>query len=187
VRPPPSLQVSNSAGDPCICPANSGLFRFCPRLRVSLCKTKRRIWTSVSASKNSVPDSGGGDRFDDWVLGPQFEPYYLHHPVSANHSFPIRGQIGPFCRDFRPLTSHYFGLCGRRRILLALFGACLRIQKFRSRRREARARTSTHCAGNLALLPYRNSGAWVTCHFDQRKKAAGICALRSIRAANFRL
>jgi len=22
-----------------------------------------------------------GDRFDDWVVGRQFVPYYLHHPV----------------------------------------------------------------------------------------------------------
>jgi hypothetical protein len=41
--PPPSLQVSNSAGDPCICPADSGLFPDRPRLCVSLCKAKRRI------------------------------------------------------------------------------------------------------------------------------------------------
>src|ERR1700676_4605381 len=45
VRPPPSLQVSNSPGDTRICPVNSGLFRVRPCLRVSLYKTKRRIWT----------------------------------------------------------------------------------------------------------------------------------------------
>jgi len=41
---------------------------------------------SVSASKNSVPDSDFRDWFDDWVVGHQFEPNYLHHPV-----FPNRG------------------------------------------------------------------------------------------------
>src|SRR5258707_730790 len=32
-------------------------------------------------TKNSVPDSDFRDRFDDWVVGRQFEPDYLHHPV----------------------------------------------------------------------------------------------------------
>jgi hypothetical protein len=54
--------------------------------------------------KFSVP-ALGGDRFDDWVVGPQFEPYCLHHPVSANRAFPRRPQIGRFCGDFRPLNS----------------------------------------------------------------------------------
>ena len=76
----------------------------------------------------------GGDWFDDWVVGLQFEPDHLHHPVSANRTFPIRRQIGPFSGDFRPLTS---------RILVSAYGGafewgllapCLRIQKFRSRR-----------------------------------------------------
>src|SRR5258705_6442896 len=60
---------------------------------------------SVSASKNSVPDSDVRDRFDDWVVGLQFMPDYLHHPVFANRTFPIRLRIGRFCGDFRPLTS----------------------------------------------------------------------------------
>ena len=32
----------------------------------------------------------GGDRFDDWVVGHQFEPYYLNHPVFANRRFSAR-------------------------------------------------------------------------------------------------
>jgi hypothetical protein len=43
-------------------------------------------------------------RFDDWVVGHQFEPYCLHHPVFANRTFPTRLRIGRFCGDFRPLT-----------------------------------------------------------------------------------
>jgi hypothetical protein len=41
-----------------------------------------------------------GDRFDDWVVGHQFEPNYLHHPVSANRTFPVGRQTGRFCGDF---------------------------------------------------------------------------------------
>ena len=48
---------------------------------------------------------GVRDRFDDWVVGRQFVPDCLHHPVSANRAFPIRRQIGRFCGDFRPLNS----------------------------------------------------------------------------------
>src|SRR5260370_3608261 len=33
-----------------------------------------------------------------------------HHPVSANRTFPIRGQIGPFCGDFRPALSRILSL-----------------------------------------------------------------------------
>src|ERR1700687_3912412 len=36
---------------------------------------------------------GGGDRFDDWVVGRQFVPDCLHHPVSANRTFSKRVQI----------------------------------------------------------------------------------------------
>jgi hypothetical protein len=46
----------------------------------------------------------GGDRFDDWVVGHQFEPNYLHHPVFVNRRFPTRRQTGRFCGDFRPLN-----------------------------------------------------------------------------------
>src|SRR5260370_1003945 len=44
---------------------------------------------SVSASKNSVPDSDVRDRFDDWVVGLQFVPDYLHHPVSRYRTLPV--------------------------------------------------------------------------------------------------
>ena len=47
----------------------------------------------------------GGDRFGDWVVGPQFEPNCLHHSVSANRVFPALRRIGRFCGDFRPLIS----------------------------------------------------------------------------------
>jgi hypothetical protein len=31
----------------------------------------------------------GGDRFDDWLVGLQFEPDHLHHPAFSNRTFPI--------------------------------------------------------------------------------------------------
>jgi hypothetical protein len=69
------------------------------RLRLSLCKAKRRICPSVSASKNSAPDSDFRDWFDDWGVGHQFEPNYLHHPVvglkpSQAFSHLMRGNGG---------------------------------------------------------------------------------------------
>ncbi len=113
VRPPPSLQVSNSAGDTRICPVNSGLFEFVLVSASVSARQKGGSGPSVSASKNSVPDSGVRDRFDDWVVGLQFVPDYLHHPVSANRTFPIRGQIGPFCGDFRLALSRILCSAGR--------------------------------------------------------------------------
>jgi len=54
------------------------------RTRMCLCGRsllgRRPLCEFVSASKISVPRSSG-DRFDDWVMGLQFEPSYLHHPV----------------------------------------------------------------------------------------------------------
>jgi hypothetical protein len=56
---------------------------FSHALRVSGSVSSRqqgRGCAPVSASQISVPRSSG-DRFDDWVVGPQFEPNCLHHPV----------------------------------------------------------------------------------------------------------
>ena len=81
MRPPPSLQASNSAGDRCICPANSGLFEFVLVSTPVSADEEDGSRPSVSARRNSVPDSDFRDWFDDWVVGHQFEPNYLHHPV----------------------------------------------------------------------------------------------------------
>src|SRR5258707_734652 len=56
---------------------------------------------SVSASKNSVPDSDVRDRFDDWVVGLQFVPDYLHHPV-------FRYRTPRVIRAFVPRTAGFF-------------------------------------------------------------------------------
>jgi hypothetical protein len=60
---------------------------------------KAGFCTPVSASKISVPRSSG-DRFDDWVVGPQFEPYCLHHAVlelRLSSAFSVTEQNGDFC------------------------------------------------------------------------------------------
>jgi hypothetical protein len=87
-----------------IFPASCGLSGASGSLCNGLAGRKPGFCASVSASKISVPRSSG-DRFGDCVVGPQFEPYCLHHPVSASHPFSSRRQIGRFCGDFRPLTS----------------------------------------------------------------------------------
>ena len=43
--------------------------------------------------------SSVGDWFDDWVVGNQFEPYCLHHPVFPNHENSCRSKRGRFCGD----------------------------------------------------------------------------------------
>jgi hypothetical protein len=98
--------------------------------------------------------------FDDRVVGHQFVPECLHHPVSANRTFPIRRQIGPFCGDFRPLTSPDFGLCGCLRISVAIFGALSPHPKnpfpAAGLKREVRPRLEP----SIPTLGYRNSGSW---------------------------
>jgi hypothetical protein len=76
----PVFRYRTSLGVFAFFPRNAG---FRPFLVVSVSVSGERkagFCTPVSASKISVPRSGG-DRFDDWVVGPQFEPYCLHHPV----------------------------------------------------------------------------------------------------------
>ncbi len=50
------------------------------------------ICAPVSALKISVPRSSG-DRFDDWLVGPQFEPYCLHHSSFASLTVPASLRI----------------------------------------------------------------------------------------------
>jgi len=59
---------------------------------------RARLWIANFRSR-----LGGGDWFDDWLVGPQFVPECLRHPVFANRT--VRRQIGRFCGDFRPLNS----------------------------------------------------------------------------------
>src|ERR1700687_2489624 len=95
-------------------PVLAGFFEFVLVSASVSARQKGGSGPSVSASKNSVPDSDVRDGFDDWVVGVQFVPPSLHHPVSANRTFPIRGQIGPFCGDFRLALSRILCLRGPR-------------------------------------------------------------------------
>jgi hypothetical protein len=72
--------------------------------------------------------------FDDWVVGLQFEPYCLHHPVLANRRFPARRQTGRFCGDFQLPISGIFVSVGGQAVLRRFWTHCLCIPKFRSRR-----------------------------------------------------
>ena len=62
-------------------PRTAGFFEIAPVSASVSARQKGGSGPSVSASKNSVPDSDVRDRFDDWVVGLQFVPDYLHHPV----------------------------------------------------------------------------------------------------------
>src|SRR6267378_2364031 len=86
-------------------PRPAGFFEFVLVSASVSARQKGGSGRSVSASKNSVPDSDVRDGFDDWVVGLQFVPDYLHHPVLVNRRFLRRRQIGRFCGDFRPLNS----------------------------------------------------------------------------------
>jgi hypothetical protein len=57
-----------------------------------------------------------------------------HHPVLANRVFPAQRQIGRFWGDFRPLISRIFVSVSAHPFRRRYLGACLCIQKFRSRR-----------------------------------------------------
>jgi hypothetical protein len=126
VRPPPSLQVSNSPGYPRICPAERGLFE---SAHVSVSVSTRRksgFYPSVSASKNSVPDSDVRDRFDDWVGG------LAYHPVLPNRRIPGRVEMGRFCGGSAGIVPHFRSLQRPLRSLRPILASRLRIQKFRS-------------------------------------------------------
>jgi hypothetical protein len=98
-------------------PAYSHLWRqnwvFSHSLRVSgLVSTRdKSAFVPPSLHRKFPFPAMGGDWFDDWVVGLQFEPDHLHHPALANRTFLRRRQIGRFCGDFRPLTSRTWSLC----------------------------------------------------------------------------
>jgi hypothetical protein len=137
-------------------PRNAG---FRPLLVVSVAVSGERkagFCTPVSAPKISVPRSSG-DRFDDWVVGLQFEPYRLHHPALANRIVPVGCQTGRFCGDFRPPNSQtsvsaYGGAFER-----GFLALCLRIQKFRSRQPGSGPNSDRIRSRNCNFSSQRNS------------------------------
>jgi hypothetical protein len=80
MHPPPSPWVETFNSLYAFIAPEWGLFAPACVSAGGLCLAEGPVYWFVSASKISVPRSGG-DRFDDWLVGPQFEPNYLHHPV----------------------------------------------------------------------------------------------------------
>src|SRR5260221_11250696 len=83
-----------------------------------------------------------------------------HHPVLANRAFPAQRQIGRFCGDFRPLISRIFVSVSAHPFWWRYLGACLRNQKFRSRRPglgPKSGRTSSRNSAFHPFLPFRLS------------------------------
>ena len=133
-------------------PRNAG---FLPLLRISVSVSgagNAGFWEPVFALEISVPRSVG-DRFDDWVVGPQFEPYSLHHPALANPKFPALRQIGRFCGDYRHPNSRILVSTYDSAFEWGLLAPRLRIQKFRSRR-PGPATNSDSCAGRTQFTAF---------------------------------
>src|SRR6202022_1501699 len=144
-------------------PRTAGFFEFVLVSASVSARQKGGSGPSVSASKNSVPDSDVRDRFDDWVVGLQFVPDYLHHPVSANRTFPIRRQLGPFCGDFRPLTSRILVSAAVYAFRWRFLAPCLRIQKFRSRRRALSVKSDCTSPRKSAFCVAVIRDLWLRC------------------------
>src|SRR6266404_4139611 len=75
-----------------------------------------------------------------------------HHPVLANHAFPMRRQIGRFCGDFRPLISRIWVSASVGVVWWRFLAPCLCIQKFRSRRLGFERAYSGFCAAAIRNL-----------------------------------
>ena len=111
-----------------------GAFRTsCVSLEWSL-PSNKPVFEGLSPHQKFPFPAQGGDRFGDCVVGPQFEPNYLHHPVFANRRISGRRQIGRFRRDFRLLNSRISVSAAAQPFSRRFWAACLRIPKFRSRR-----------------------------------------------------
>src|SRR4029077_17167439 len=83
--------------------------------------------------------------FDDWVVGHQFEPSPCKPRVSGtapNRAF-LRGFPTTHFRIFVSVSAHPFWW--------RYLGACLRIQKFRSRRPGSGTKSGRTCSRNSAF------------------------------------
>jgi hypothetical protein len=108
----------------------------------------------------------GGDRFDDWVVDHQFEPYYLRHPALANRTVPATRLTGRFCGHFRPVNSLILVSVGVRAFQRRFLAPRLCIQKFRSWRPGLEANSGPH-SQQLRFSGQHNSRFW-----------AGVAAFR---------
>jgi hypothetical protein len=81
-----------------------------------------RILAACLCIENFRSRRGAGDWFDDWVVGHQFEPNYLHHAVFANRAFPRRPSFGRFLRGFAAFHFLDCGLCKSLGAFAVIFG-----------------------------------------------------------------
>src|SRR5258708_663060 len=81
-----------------------------------------------------------------------------HHPVLANRVFPAQRQIGRFCGDFRPLISRIFVSVSAHPFWRRYLGACLRIQKFRSRRPGSGTKSGRTCSTTSIVIAGPDQG-----------------------------
>jgi hypothetical protein len=79
-------------------------------------------------------------------LGPQFEPYCLHHPALANRVDCLGSRIARFCGQFRRSHSGLSGLCVHSGSLWLILAYRLCIRKRRSWRQGFRA--ADDCMGS---------------------------------------
>jgi len=93
----------------CVCCARMGLFAPCASLDQSLVGDK----AARRSLNRKLLFPARGDWFDDWVVGHQFEPNYLHHPVSPNRRNRRRSETWLFLRGYSPVLFRSFGLCGQ--------------------------------------------------------------------------
>jgi hypothetical protein len=91
VRPPPSPRVETFVSLLAFIAPEWGLFAPACVSAGGLCLAEGPVCEFVSASEISVPRQSG-DRFDDWVVGPQFEATtFATQPLQT--AFPRRRQI----------------------------------------------------------------------------------------------
>src|SRR5258708_6754789 len=109
-----------------------------------------------------------------------------HHPVSANRTFPIRRQIGPFCGDFRPLTSRILVSAGVYPFRWRFLAPCLRIQKFRSRRPALSVKSDCTSPRKSAFCVAVIRDLWLRGRYSGLRPSASNCRPHSVGGSRSR-
>jgi hypothetical protein len=109
-----------------------------------------------------------------------------HHPVSANRTFPIRRQIGPFRGDFRPLTSRILVSAGVYAFRWRFLAPCLRIQKFRSRRPALSVKSDCTSPRKSAFCVAVIRDLWLRSSHSGLRPSASNCRLHSLGGSRSR-